>query len=112
MIFVLVTYNLQEKFPLPNRPAFSLVDKGIGKLFEHWTVNGGLFWRSVGMILYESSLVAGNPKFIADRTEMMGAPFRPDLYIKGRPEAAAHIRAGLHLLETTFLADGRFLDLG
>lgn len=71
-----------------------------------------MFRRAVGLLPFESSPLASSPKFLADRTDMMGAPFRPDVFIKGRPESVAHIRAALDLLEKTFLADGRSWILG
>lgn len=82
-------------------------DKGIEKLFQFWTVDGGVFRRAVGLLPFETSPLALDPKFLQDRTDMLGAPFLPEAMIKARPESMAHIRACFDLVETTFLADGR-----
>lgn len=98
---------LQSKYPLKNQSPLSSADRGLERLLQHWTIDAGLFRRAAGLMPFENSPLASDPKFLADRTEMTGTPFDPKLMIAARPESLAHMRAGFDLLEQTLLADGR-----
>ena len=103
----IILRELQARYPLKYQKSGSLADKGIEKLFQHWSIDGGLFRRAVSLLPVERSRSAFSPAFMADRSEMMGAPFTTELLIKSRPESTSYIRAAFDLLESTFLADGR-----
>jgi glutathione S-transferase len=104
----LIISTLESLYPnnalSPSTPA----DIGIRKLFESWTIDGGIFANTVKMMPYwqEASFLS-NEAFIDDRQKLMGRRFTAQGMQAGRPEGAQHLQQAFDLLETTFLADGR-----
>ena len=104
----LIISTLESLYPnnalSPSTPA----DIGIRKLFESWTIDGGIFTNTVKMMPYwqEGSFLS-NEAFVDDRQKLMGRRFTAQGMQAGRPEGAQHLQQAFDLLETTFLADGR-----
>ncbi|CAN9174301.1 unnamed protein product [Alternaria alternata] len=104
----LIISTLESLYPnnalSPSTPA----DVGIRKLFESWTIDGGIFANTVKMMPYwqEGSFLS-NEAFVDDRQKLMGRRFTAQGMQAGRPEGAQHLQQAFDLLETTFLADGR-----
>ncbi|KAK8088103.1 hypothetical protein PG997_003064 [Apiospora hydei] len=81
-------------------------------LLSAWTNDaGGLFWN--GVFLMPADLPGTNdPKFLADRAEMMGlprdapSPISREARAARRPEALCEVAEAMHLLESTLLAGG------
>ncbi|KAK7951268.1 uncharacterized protein PG986_006996 [Apiospora aurea] len=79
-------------------------------LLSAWTNDaGGLFWN--GVLLMPADLPGTNdPKFLADRAEMMGlprdapSPISKEARAARRPEALCEVAEAMHLLESTLLA--------
>ena len=76
------------------------------KLFEIWTIDGGVFNRASQLIPTSMPLL-NDPKFTKDREDYSGRSWDKDSIKANRPEALAHVRNAFDLLETTLLADGR-----
>lgn len=83
-------------------------------LLSAWTNDaGGLFWN--GVFCMPADLPGTNdPRFLADRAEMMGlsrdapSPISKEARAARRPEALCEIAEAMHLLESTLLAgEGR-----
>ncbi|GAB7347524.1 hypothetical protein MBLNU459_g4422t2 [Dothideomycetes sp. NU459] len=102
----LILKVLQEKFPL-NNVQRDPTDIGVELLFQTQNINTGMFGRAASLIPFERSKLASHPAFLADRSDMMGAKFDPQTFVKGRPESWAHIRTAFELVEKTFLKDER-----
>jgi glutathione S-transferase len=89
----------------PSTPA----EIGIRKLFESWTIDGGIFANAVKMMPYwhEASFLS-NEAFVDDRQKLMGGKrFTAEAMESGRPDGAQNLQQAFDMLETTFLADGR-----
>jgi glutathione S-transferase len=104
----LIISKLESLYPnsalAPSTPS----EIGITKLFESWTVDGGIFANAVKMMPYwkEASFLS-NKAFIDDRAKLMGRRFTAEGMEAGRPDGAQHLQQAFDMLETTFLADGR-----
>ena len=101
----LILQKLEEKFPT-GALASQSDQKAIEKLFESWTIDGGIFVRASQAIPVEMPLL-NDPKFTKDREDYMGRSWEKGQIIAMRPEALTHIRAAFVFLETGFLADAR-----
>jgi glutathione S-transferase len=88
----------------PTMPA----EIGIRKLFESWTVDGGIFANAVKMMPYwqEASFLS-NKAFVDDRQKLMGRRLTAEAMKAGRPDGTQHLQQAFDMLENTFLADGR-----
>ncbi|KAK8055399.1 Thioredoxin-like protein [Apiospora rasikravindrae] len=79
-------------------------------LLSAWTNDaGGLFWNGVSLMPAELP-GTNDPKFLADRAEMMGlprdgpSPISKEARAARRPQALCEIAEAMHLLESTLLA--------
>ena len=85
--------------------------RAIERLLSLYATDGGLFGAAVMMLPNLPQLA--DPRFLADRADMMGAPkdgpspIAPEARAARRPDAVAAMRDAMELLETTLLADGR-----
>ncbi|KAK8050508.1 glutathione S-transferase [Apiospora phragmitis] len=81
-------------------------------LLSAWTNDaGGLFWNAVSLLPADLPGL-NDPKFLADRAEMMGlprdapSPLAPSARAARRPEALCEVAEAMYLLESTLLAGG------
>lgn len=110
----LIISKLESFYPgstlAPSTPA----DAGVRKLFENWTIDGGIFANAVKLMPYwlDNGLLQ-NKVFLDDRQKLMGGRrMTAEAMEAGRPEGLQNMQQALELLETTFLADGREWILG
>lgn len=80
--------------------------KGIERILENWAFDGGLFMRTAQLIPKDASL-ALSQEWLNDRAELMGRKFDTESLSKTLPDALAHARLHLQIIEENFLADGR-----
>ncbi|KAI9685356.1 MAG: hypothetical protein M1822_004487 [Bathelium mastoideum] len=85
---------------------------GIRKLFESHCMHGGTFWHAASLLPMWEKPFLQDPKFLDDRSKLLGRPFDREAVMQARPEGLAHMRMAYELMETTFLADGRRWILG
>jgi glutathione S-transferase len=80
----------------------------IERLLVRYMTDGGVFRAGSGLLSPDLPALQ-DPRFLADRSDLLGAPgsFSAEAQRARRPEAAAEVRDALALLETTLLADGR-----
>lgn len=95
----------------PSILAPTLEGQAIERLLSLYTIDGGLFSRAVE-ILPSNLPVMQDPKFVADRADLLGksadaSPLTKEALDASRPAALCEIRFALELLENTLLADGR-----
>jgi glutathione S-transferase len=110
----LMISKLEVLYPDSNLAPSTPAEAGIRKLFENWTIDGGIFGNAVKLMPYwtDSGLLQ-NKVFLDDRQKLMGGRrMTKEMMEAGRPEGLQHIRQALDLLETTFLSDGRDWILG
>ena len=91
--------------------ATSPYQRGISKLLETWTIDGGPFWRTAQLIPDNTPLTT-DPEWLADRAEMSGRKWDAKVMAEGRPEALAHARMHFNLVEQALMGDGREWVLG
>jgi glutathione S-transferase len=102
----LIIQKLEQLYPHSTVTPPSPFEEGIRKLFQSWTIDGGIFANAVKLI--PASGFLKDTKFLDDRQKLMGGKrMTPEAMQKGRPDGLIHIRQAFELLETTFLADGR-----
>jgi glutathione S-transferase len=89
-------------------------EAGIRKLFENWTIDGGIFANAVKLTPYwHKHGFLQNEAFLNDRQKLMGGRrFTAEGMEAGRPDGSQNMQVALGMLETTFLADGRNWVLG
>ncbi|KAJ4373774.1 hypothetical protein N0V83_002513 [Neocucurbitaria cava] len=110
----LIISKLESLYPgsplAPSTPA----EAGIRKLFENYTVDGGIFANAVKVMPYWTDTgLLRNKVFLDDRQKLMGGRrMSAENMEAGRPDGLQHLRQAFDLLETTFLADGRDWILG
>ncbi|KAF1947163.1 hypothetical protein EJ02DRAFT_392147 [Clathrospora elynae] len=94
----------------PSTPA----EAGIRKLFENWTIDGGIFGNAVKLIPYWiDSGILQNEVLLDDlQTLMGGRRFTAEMMEAGRPDGLQALRQAFDMLENTFLIDGRDWILG
>ncbi|KAL8806925.1 MAG: hypothetical protein Q9182_001054 [Xanthomendoza sp. 2 TL-2023] len=102
----LILEKLEKKFPSGALGASQPDQKAVEKLLEKWIIDGGIFSRTSQVLPLEMPLFS-DPNFVKDREDYIGRSFTKEDYVKGRPEALAHLREAFQLLESTLLADGR-----
>ncbi|KAK7908501.1 hypothetical protein PG985_015804 [Apiospora marii] len=113
-------YPPSAAHPALSAPASDPAGRALhGGLLSSWTNDaGGLFWN--GVFLMPADLPGtDDPRFLADRAEMMGlprdapSPISKEARAARRPEALCEIAEAMHLLESTLLAgEGRDWLLG
>jgi glutathione S-transferase len=86
-------------------------ERGIAKLLEMWTIDGGPFWRTAQLIPLDAP-IRKDPAWLADRAEMSGREWDAEAMKKGRPEAMAHMRMFMGVVEEQLMGDGREWVLG
>jgi glutathione S-transferase len=88
-------------------------EAGMNKLFESWTIDGGIFANAVKLVPYwQETGFLSSKAFVDDREKLMGQRMTAESMKSGRPDGAQHTQQAFDLLETTFLADGRDWVLG
>ena len=106
-------YPASEAHPALSAPASDPTGRALHSgLLSAWTNDaGGLFWN--GVFLMPADLPgADDPRFLADRAEMMGlprdapSPISKEARAARRPEALCEVAEAMHLLESTLLAGG------
>lgn len=102
----LILRKLEEKFPSGALSASQPDQRALEKLFESWTIDGGVFVRASQAIPAEMPLL-NDPKFVTDREDYTNRSWQKESIKAMRPEALAHIRVAFEFLETGLLADGR-----
>ena len=111
-----ILHALEKQFPNSDsrfRPLATAVtpeQRALQKLFEHYTVDAGVFTRMAQCIPLDSPLLK-DPKFTKDRENFTGSSWNFDDYSKMRPEALVHMRQAFELLEDIF-SDEREWVLG
>jgi glutathione S-transferase len=86
-------------------------ERGISKLLETWTIDGGPFWRTAQLIPPDAPITR-DPLWLADRAEMSGRAWDKGVMEKGRGEAMAHMRMYMGFVEDRLIGDGREWVLG
>jgi glutathione S-transferase len=110
----LIISKLESFYPGSSLAPPSPADAGIHKLFENWTIDGGIFANSVKLMPYwvENGLL-NNKLFLDDRQKLMGGRrMTAEAMQAGRPDGLQNMQQAFELLETKFLADGRYWVLG
>ncbi|KAF1970854.1 hypothetical protein BU23DRAFT_472970 [Bimuria novae-zelandiae CBS 107.79] len=105
----LIISKLESLYPNSCLALQSPADAGVRKLFESWTIDGGIFANAVKLMPFwlDKGLLQ-NKGFLDDRQKLMGGRrMTAEAMAAGRPEGLQHLRQAFELLETTFLADGR-----
>ncbi|KAI9814537.1 MAG: hypothetical protein M1832_005717 [Thelocarpon impressellum] len=102
----LILQKLEERFPDGALGASTPELKGVERLLEKWTVDGGIFARASQLIPLEMPMLR-DPSFVKDREDLTGRSWCLKDLERARPEAVVDIAAAYALLESTLLADGR-----
>lgn len=113
----LILHTLEERFPpspsSPYRalaPATTADQRTLRRLFEHFTVDAGIFTRMTQCIPPDTPMLH-DPKFQKDREAFSGTSWEPGAHARRRPEALVCMRQAFALLEDA-LGDGRDWVLG
>lgn len=80
--------------------------KGIERILENWAFDGGLFNRTAQLIPSNATLTLSQD-WLNDRMELTGRQFDAASLSQGLPDALAHARLHLQIVEENLLADGR-----
>lgn len=110
----LIISKLESLYPENTFATSAPAQAGIRKLFENWTIDGGIFANTVKLIPYwhENGLLK-NEMFLDDRQKLMGGRrMTAEAMEAGRPDGLQNIQQAFELMETTFLADDREWVLG
>ncbi|KAF2731033.1 hypothetical protein EJ04DRAFT_21777 [Polyplosphaeria fusca] len=108
----LIIEALEKLYPNSNLTPSSSANAGIGKLFESWCIDGGIFMNSIKVIPASKALLQ-DTKYLDDRQSLLGGKrISVEERAEGRPDGLAHLRQAFEMLESTFLADGRSWILG
>ncbi|KAF2856468.1 hypothetical protein T440DRAFT_524010 [Plenodomus tracheiphilus IPT5] len=110
----LIISKLEELYPNSALTPRTPVEVGVQRLFENWTIDGGIFGAAVKCMPYwNSNSLLQNKAFLDDRQTLMGGRrMSAESMEKGRAEGLAAMRVAFEMLEGTFLADGREWVLG
>jgi glutathione S-transferase len=110
----LIVSKLEDMFPHSTLTASTKAEEGIRKLFENFSVDGGIFANVVKLMPYWSDFGLMQDKaFLDDRQKLSGGRrMTKEVMEAGRPDGLQNIRHVFELFETTFLADGRDWILG
>ncbi|KAF2448728.1 hypothetical protein P171DRAFT_406886 [Karstenula rhodostoma CBS 690.94] len=110
----LIISKLESLYPESTLAPSTPAEAGICKLFENWTIDGGIFANTVKLMPYwlENGLLS-NKMFLDDRQKLMGGKrMTAEAMEAGRPDGLQNIQQAFELLEKTFLVDGREWVLG
>jgi glutathione S-transferase len=110
----LIISKLELLYPGSSLAPSTPTDVGVQKLFENWTIDGGIFANSVKLMPYwvENGML-NNKVFLDDRQKLMGGRrMTAEAMQAGRLDGLQNMQHAFELLETTFLADGRDWVLG
>ncbi|KAH8880879.1 hypothetical protein GQ53DRAFT_754720 [Thozetella sp. PMI_491] len=119
----LILSKLDELFPVteahPSLTPQTGDQRALAHLLERLVIDGGVFRWATGSLPLDAPQFQ-NPKFIADRADLVGAaslsgptsPFSREVRAAAQPTAVAELRAVMAFLESTLLADGRAWILG
>ncbi|CZR60496.1 uncharacterized protein PAC_10392 [Phialocephala subalpina] len=104
----LILSKLDQLFPPSSvHPSISAPEhKGLEKLFEKWSIDGGLF-RTAGALLPAELPLLKDPKFRRDREDYTGTSWSPENVARGRAEALVEMKSSFEMVENNFLRDGR-----
>jgi glutathione S-transferase len=109
----LIISKLEERYPNSSLATSTTAEAGIRKLFENYSVDGGVFANTVRLMPYWTEVgMLQNKVFLDDRQKLSGRRMTKELMEAGRPDGMQNIRQVFDLFETTFLADGRDWVLG
>ncbi|KAH7067104.1 hypothetical protein FB567DRAFT_542046 [Paraphoma chrysanthemicola] len=110
----LIISKLEALFPNSTLTPKTEAEIGVQKLFENYTIDGGVFANTVKLIPYWTDVsLLQNKAFLDDRAKLSGGRrMTKENMEAGRPEGLQQIRQAFNLLETSFLADGRDWILG
>lgn len=109
----LIISKLETLYPNSTLTPSTPAEVGVKKLFESWTIDGGIFANAVKMMPYwQEAGFLSNEKFVEDRQKLMGRKLTAEGMEAGRPDGAQHLHQAFNMLECTFLADGRDWVLG
>ncbi|KAF2034483.1 hypothetical protein EK21DRAFT_97570 [Setomelanomma holmii] len=110
----LIISKLDALHPNSNLTPRTAAELGVQKLFENYSVDGGVFGNAVKLMPYwTDATLLRNKIFLDDRQKLMGGRrMTKETMDAVRPEGLQQIRQTFNLLETTFLADGRDWILG
>lgn len=105
----LIISKLESRYPGSNLTPPTAADSGISKLFENWTIDGGIFANTVKLMpFWHDDGFLKNKAFLDDRQRLMGGRRMTAETMKAaRVGGLQHLRQAFDLLEGTFLADGR-----
>jgi glutathione S-transferase len=110
----LIVSKLEELYENSSLTSSTPAEAGIQKLFENYSVDGGVFANAVRLMPYwtESGMLQ-NKVFLDDRQKLSGGRrMTKELMEAGRPDGVQQTRQVFELFENTFLADGRDWVLG
>jgi glutathione S-transferase len=102
----LILRKLEALFPQGALGGSTGDQKVIERLLERWTGDAGVFVRAAQLIPLTFPAMKDD-KFIKDREQLSGRPWKREALARARPEAMVQIRDAFEILETTILADGR-----
>jgi glutathione S-transferase len=109
----LIISKLETLYPDSTLTPATSAEAGIRKLFESWTIDGGIFANAVTLMPYWTKTGPLSSKaFVDDREKLAGRRMTAENMEAGRPGGAQHIQQAFDLLENTFLANGRDWVLG
>lgn len=105
----LILSKLESVYPESTLSPSTPAEGGLRKLFENYATDGGIFGNAVKLIpFWHDNGLLKNEVFLNDRQKLMGGRrMTAEAMEAGRPDGLQHLRQAFHLLETTFLADGR-----
>tara|TARA_R110002003_G_scaffold122_9_gene11090 strand:- start:14620 stop:16344 length:1725 start_codon:yes stop_codon:yes gene_type:complete len=110
----LIISKLEALYPDSNLTPRTSAEVGVQKLFENYTIDGGVFANAVKLMPYWTDTgLLQNKAFLDDRQKLMGGRrMTKETMDAGRPEGLQQMRQAFDLFEKTFLADGRDWILG
>jgi glutathione S-transferase len=110
----LIISKLEDRYPHSSLTPSTPAEAGIRKLFENYSVDGGVFANVVRLMPYWTEVgLLQNKAFLDDRQKLSGGwRMTKESMEAGRPDGMQHIRQVFDLFETTFLADGRDWIMG
>lgn len=105
----LIISKLESLYPGSRLALPTAAEAGVSKLFENWTVDGGIFANTVKLMpFWRDDGFLKNKAFLDDRQKLMGGRrMTADTMQSARVAGLQHLRQAFDLLETMFLADGR-----
>lgn len=110
----LIIQKLEAFYPGSELAPSTPSEEGVRRLFENYSIDGGVFGNAVKLMPYWTDTgLLQNKVFLDDRQKLMGGRrMTAEMMGAGRPDGLQAFRQVFELLETTFLADGRDWILG